>query len=363
MKKHLLLGIVFLSLAGPVWTDDDIAWMNSQRYEKKETPKCVCEDLNATFCYPNGGIKVTGEYLYWSTNYNFPFSYVGTALEESLPVVPPIGTSKINNFNGQIARVKDRWSSGYRVGAWYLSGYDYIDVGFSWTHYQNTSKGKASGINNLITRIFDNSNGDLKLKYNIADFEIGKSYFATSKVLMRPFAGVRAGWLNQDTIVNFHGMPVFDLINANPPTTLAFPTALNLVYDQDLWAVGPRMGVNTSWFHVVGLSIIANVSASLLYGKASQNLSLYVQAAETDENESSMDLKESTFIVGDKTSCVFPTLQVLLGASWERCISKKLSFKLHAGWESNFWWETSNILWVDRPISMQGLTAGASVTF
>jgi hypothetical protein len=179
--------------------------------------------------------------------------------------------------------------------------------------------------------------------------------------LLRPFCGVRAAWLHQNHHATYINAP---FRNPNDGFTTD-EQPIHVKIKQKLWAVGPRIGLNTSWFKYCGLSVLANLSTSLLYGEAHQGYNLEVNTANTNSDQIGpyTNLQQSRATAHDKFGELFPHLQLILGASWERCITRDLSVKLFAAWESNFWWEASNVLFFERSLSTQGLTTGIGVTF
>lgn len=307
--------------------DQQIAWGNSGRKtEMKKEPKV---EWAKTFCNNEGTFKIEGEYLYWATNFKLP--------------------------------LKLKWSSGARGTLGYHSKCDNLDIQAIYTYYQNKIHGSiigntASFIQNILT-----GQEHLKLTSNVGDLELGKTFFSeTTKVLFRPFIAIRGGWLDQDNSANYTGI---DQISLNGGVTTNVPTATSIVLDQDVWCIGPRIGIDMSWLRFGGFSFMVDFSTSLLYGKAHQKLAINNNTASANNQSTGIDYTTINLVGRDKFMVLCPQLQGFIGLQWERCLKNHRSVKLFVGWEANYWWEVSNVLFFNRPLSMQGLTAGLSFNF
>ncbi len=332
--------------------DQQIAWGNSRQQQVKQEPKV---EWTKTFCNNEGTFKIEGEYLYWSTNFNLPYTIAGS---QSKPQTQ-VGNDTFTTATGTLSAVRTplKWSSGGRGTLGYHSKCDQLDVQAIYTYYQNKSESAQNGTSTTYFKAFTTGQEHLKLTYNVGDLELGKTFYSdTTKVLLRPFIALRAGWLDQDNSANYTGIDAVSLMTG----TVNVPTASSLVIDQDVWCVGPRVGIDMSWLRFGGLSIMVDFSTALLYGKAHQKMTVHTNSADANGQQTGIDYQSSSYAARDKFMVLCPQLQGFIGLQWERCLKNHRSVKLFAGWEANFWWEVSNVLFLDRPLSMQGLTAGLS---
>lgn len=360
MKKTVItLALISLQLfadegAPEQSMDQQIAWGNSGRKtEMKKEPKV---EWAKTFCNNEGTFKIEGEYLYWATNFNLPYTLGGSQNKPQTQLGNDTFTTNITSLNA--IRTPLKWSSGARGTLGYHSKCDNLDVQAIYTYYQNKSHGSQSGTSTTFLQSFLNGQEHLKLTYNVGDLELGKTFFSeTTKVLFRPFIALRGGWLDQDNSANYTGI---DQISLNGGITTNVPTATSVVLDQDVWCIGPRIGIDMSWLRFGGFSFMVDFSTSLLYGKAHQKLAINNNNASANNQSTGIDYTTVNLVGRDKFMVLCPQLQGFIGLQWERCLKNHRSVKLFAGWEANFWWEVSNVLFFDRPLSMQGLTAGLS---
>jgi len=352
----------------------------SYRGSMDEMPVCdfadCCNDcnLNCMFC-PWYGFDVTGEVLFWGTNYNIPFSTTIQNFSSNTNASNPLLRYEFNTENASVMRAKNKWSPGFRIGIGGSPNYDNIDLQLIGTYYQNhvinslpfnpttePASTFALAPSDPPAAILTGK-ANLQLLYQFADFELGKSYYACSTVLLRPFCGVRGGWLSQDHRLSY---PSITTAGASG-VFVTQPTNKSSYFDLDVWCVGPRIGLNSSWFKAMGFSLMANFSSSLLYGKAHQKFTTIANDLTVTTNDDVVLFfteAETTEVIRDRFWSVFPTLQLLMGASWEAGTACDWNFKAYAAWETNFWWEVSNIEgFVEKALSMQGLTAGLSYGF
>lgn len=326
------------------------------------------------------GLKmgVSLDFLFWATNYNFPYYFSFSSVEESnLPITAPYVTENtFANIRGAISRAKQKWDPGVRATYSFYPKYDNIDVQLIGTYYHNHTTGEIGGESTMMD-FFEGDSSDegtvsltgasvsLALKhYVIGDVELGKCYNVATKVDIRPFAGLRGGW------IDIHNWILWDMtttttIDPGSPIDITSDTPTLAKLKQPLWLVGPRIGLNTSWFNFSGLSIIGNISGALLYGKTYQTYTIIDVSQEGVGGEplTSVRTKTSNIKIRDHFFVLVPDLQMLLGLSWEFHANDNLSVKFYGAWEANFLWGTYNVLWLDRPISMQGFTGGISFNF
>lgn len=317
----------------------------------------------ASFCLHEKGLGISAEFLYWSTNYNLPFSLEGSNNQENLPVSGLISSSQLNTVNAQVIRTKQNWSPGTRVTLAFFPCHENFDLKFCWTYYENHPRFKISGGNNILFGASSSTRAALQLVYNTADIELGKSYTTGAQILLRPFCGVRAGFLYQNHRVHFSGVTSVTLNGLPDSPVVNTETPLKIYLDQHVWSVGPRIGLDSKWFRWGGFSVLAKVSTALLYGKAMQKAFLDSVSSNPDSNNQTVENSESKISVQDDYFQLYPNLDLFLGLSWEHCFNKKKSVEISAGWETNYWWSTSNLLFFDRAISMQGLTVAGSINF
>lgn len=286
-------------------------------------------------CKREPNVLFTADFLWWATNYGLPVSIIITGNQDDTLTY------------GRVLRTHTKFSPGVRLGLGGNLDYDGWDLQAFWTYYYNTeNRSIPSGIGQFrSTKI--SSYPQLRLTYNTADLELGATHGISRHLAFRPFAGVRGAWLYQ---LHHQRIDHAGESNSNIPLKIV----------EDIWAVGPRMGLNMIWDCKKGFHILANMSGSLLYGVSKGQLAGVLPV---DSSVVGIDLGHNVHIK-DKDTELFASFQTFLGLDWERTFNcGKNSFKIAAGWESNYW-AAYNLLLVFNPsISFQGLTVDMVLGF
>lgn len=307
-------------------------------------------------CDNQGRWDIWADFLWWSSNLN---NVTGFEAEQNT-------AGAETDVKVHLKRPGSHWDPGVRVGLGWNTGYDNWDIQGYWTYFYNSSKkgeSPASFETNEVESLFGEGHAKARLRYNAADFEIGKSYYVSRHFFIRPFTGFHAIWTSLHTsfdydsaasaTVNFPFAST-GLINQPLSVTSSGASDADVNLDIDTWGVGPKIGVNTNWGNFRGFSLVGNISTSLLYGKLMGKAKFDIDSA-TD-----IDVR----VRDHEYWQVMPTLQMFYGLSYACCFAHgQNQFRISAGWESNFIWEAANFFLYDKPISMQGLTVDLRFDF
>lgn len=137
------------------------------------------------------------------------------------------------------------WAPGFRIGLGYNMVRDLWDTQASYISFQS----KASGLTDgpvipgfLPARLsglepFSKGSASIHVHYNMFDWDLGRAFFVSHHLLLRPFIGMKGGWITQKIdseweIFNFFG----------PDSLLATE---NLMQNFAGW--GPKGGVSSKW--------------------------------------------------------------------------------------------------------------------
>lgn len=186
-----------------------------------------------------------GDFLYWKAN----------ADGAELGTVAGTDQQEIIFLNGQ-------WKPGFRVGIGYEFGCDQWGLGLVWTSYHGKSHQKTVAIrptqtlfsdwNDLLAVGATSTRGHWRVKLNLLDLNLMKTYKISCEVELEPFIGLRAEWIDFDLFADYFGGTV----------TTSFRG------DADVKAYGLRMGCGAIWELWCNFAIVAEVSAALLSGKS-----------------------------------------------------------------------------------------------
>lgn len=259
-----------------------------------EQPNCYPDDCTRCYCLgpDNYGanapvcpktcdgdlwIEVSG--FYWNTHQDgMEFALTnnvaaGTTDGEN-------GFTRINNLiDAEYENPDFDWNFGFKAGIGYCHPCDGWDIGILWTWY----KGSASEHldvdkedNSVILPLWSayastfggplfatDSTADWKLELNLIDIELGRQYWVSKYLTMRPFVGVRIASIKQDYNIEYKG-------GTWTPVTLDFENPVyndEIKLDNDYRGAGLRGGLDTVWHLGCGWGLYGDLAFNILYGK------------------------------------------------------------------------------------------------
>lgn len=289
--------------------------------------------------------------LYWMARVEgTEFAYTNDRNTINLPIL------------GETIDVDLKWKWGLRAFVSRFFDYDGWDFNLNFTYF--TPRGSNStAVGNSNTRIplkganitatgVNQAKSQFALDFYNLDGELGRNYFISGRLTLRPFIGIRTTWMNQKQITHYSGGP-----------TLGMHT--DIITDSNkFWGMGPRFGLNTDWILWNNFRFIGNVAGAVLYGYFNVKY-----------------LEEHTVNVNDKVNLRFqkhrfaPTMQGQLGLGWQSYINQKKQYvTLGLFYEVQYWWsqnqmltltETSPVRYqsINGDVGFQGLVIRAAVTF
>lgn len=222
---------------------------------------------------------------------------------------------------------------GWRVGAGYVLPHDQWDTQLSWSWFRTDADSNVSGPTGLILPQFFGAfangdhpmNGKLKWKilYNMCDWELGRSYSISQRLALRPFIGLKGGWIDQTLDSNWK-------VEERDVNGTVFP--VDYIATENLKnnfsGIGPNGGIQTTWtlvsFSEHTLKFFGDLSSALMWGTWSikdvyQNDSPYrISTNVKDLNLGSL------------------TIRGFLGLGWEKS-NETTHIAAKLGYESQLW--------------------------
>jgi hypothetical protein len=172
---------------------------------------------------------------------------------------PGVGTTIVN---GRVKNVDYNWDWGFRAGIGYNLPHDGWDLLLNWTWFQaretrnETPPAPETVLPTLtptqaVTQLsFPAAKGRASLHMNLLDLELGREFFVSKWLTLRPFMSARAAWFNRAL--------KFKYSNNNKISG----------HDHNRFrAGGARAGLDTQWGLGSGWSFFGDFALSLLYGK------------------------------------------------------------------------------------------------
>lgn len=251
-------------------------------------------------------------------------------------------------------KVQFDWDWGFRVGVGgNLMSHDEWDMNLSYTWF-STEKKDAVGLKGPITGnniLFDNGgvlprfqfpsqgnntpngmeSGEIhwKIFFSMFDWEMGRNYYVSKHLALRPHVGVKGGWIHQNIRGHWH-------IGANTVTGADLGDQ-NYKLKNNFWGVGPSVGVNTKW--VLGnvgahmFNFFGDFAGALMYGR----FDLGNEWSARPPNDS-QDLTNMSRDLGATM------LQGFMGFSWETNFNRnRCHFMMKLGYELQYWFNQNNL--------------------
>lgn len=253
---------------------------------------------------------------------------------------------------------KTRYKWGFRLGIGYGIGHDAWDLYADWAHFRtNFTKQAIPPTGGVITPLLtsqgqepvDTASSRFKLNFDMFDFEIGRQFYISKFLSLRPFIGARGAIVNEGTNTTYTGAN-FAALGVSPDV---------VTFKNNFWGVGARIGLNTQWELYKGLSFYGNAAASVLAGR--YHLSAFEQAG-----------IPLTFITsnGERYDVSKFVYDLQVGLSWGTTFASSYHLELLAGWESHFFSNMWQWLGTDGStptpngdLSLSGFNFGARLDF
>lgn len=329
------------------------------------------------------GLFVTGDLLVWKlyegsayypvTDSTYTFK---SPTHKSYLQAPLVNSNQIVEVNYHALRFD--WDVGFRAGVGFKSDHDNWDYSLTYTqfltevsktHNQDppANRTRINGRGNLVLTGFlpdtiptDSTNSIYtrrSVDLYVADLELGRSFFVSKTLSLRPEIGIKSAWiyqkLSQTEQLNF----------ANTFSTDAFENAIilpalsttQLKGKNDFWGIGPEAGVEMNWYIMDPFSIYAEISGAVLWGrfdvrqKESSSIDLNVNgigpASTSGVNSSAFNSRlaaRDTDLV-EHLKCgphrFVPTVQMALGLAYSTLFfHDRLNLTVKAGYENQYWW-------------------------
>ncbi|MCB1107873.1 MAG: hypothetical protein KDK76_07245, partial [Chlamydiia bacterium] len=203
---------------------------------------------------------LTADFIYWKATQ--------AGLEYGMSNVL-IGTGSTITSRGSTRTPDFGWDPGFKVGLGINLPYDGWDtyVQYTWLQSNGNHSRMRNSDGNIIPKPWAGSPdggasriGDITeartrwdFHFHVLDLELGRSYYLSRFLTLRPFAGLKWTWQSQDWVNRYNGNNV--RVDNSPSNV---PGTARVSQDHDFWGVGIRTGLNTNWYIAEHWSIFAN---------------------------------------------------------------------------------------------------------
>ncbi|WP_194847994.1 Lpg1974 family pore-forming outer membrane protein [Candidatus Neptunochlamydia vexilliferae] len=320
-KLWPLIGALCLSLVTPVFAQGNYGGSSSNSQSMHSTSPKAGQGIyqRGTFreITPNAGPRVAhGADVFIRANFIW-----WKAVQEGTPTV----YSGISGTKGKSLDYADEWDPGFKVGLGLNLSHDGWDIcsQYTWLHGSNTSSQSSSnlGFSQDSNASGQSASGNFDYSFNSIDLELGRNFYLSQFLTMRPFIGFKGTWQDQE-----HTTKLNTVVNNAVTSTFK---ARN---DFDVWALGFRGGLNLAYYMAKSWSIYGNVAFSNLWA-----------------NYTTIEAKGTTTPTGgDSTTnyhrdqdthyAVKYVFESEIGLRWEMWFSDdNYHFAIQAGWAEQSW--------------------------
>jgi len=333
----------------------------------------------------DGDWTVTAAALYWSSHQDgMEYAIVNQVQNPNAAVaggaVPT--TTPLNQLtDAEYKHPSSKWDWGFRFGLGYCSPCDGWDVELLWTWYRGRAHGDANcvqNVNNTVLPLWsdwvasyanapggaapggvlfaDSAEMHWKLKMNLVDLELGRAFWVSRYLALRPFVGLRYASIKQHSDINYNGGS-WVLINTGAFTQPPLNDEVDL--QNNFRGAGLRAGLDTQWNFGCGWALYGDLAASIIYGRFRVDHDEIVVVANASPRNPVSVLNSTEHFHSCRA-----ILDLALGIQWSTMFcSCKYGFTGMLGWESHTFFDQNQMWRVYRVGSTPtNIVAGGQLT-
>lgn len=303
------------------------------------------------------GPIIFGDFLYWHADED-GLEY---AIKSSSAIYVPMFGSKIGRYPEQHSksRLKEidfTWNPGFRLGLGYVFGtHDHWDLFLTYTFYRNHTKDETHAPNGgilyplwtpLLGSEATKAHAHWDLGYQTIDLDLGRSYFISTMLSIRPYVGLRAAYIDQKFRCKYDLLHL--LLNPSDGSFVRTePGASSFKATNDFAGFGLKAGTDFMFHFNQYVSAFAQISACLLYGgftisQRSAGEELYGLLVPFGPVQYYANPITNSFHHNNHRTRA--NIQMLLGLEFETTFSKgRRNFSFMMGYEFLEWFRQNNL--------------------
>ena len=275
---------------------------------------------------------------------------------------------------GKNKSVGEDWAPGFKVGLGLNLAHDGWDLytQYTWLHASDSNSLSRSPEGVALAEVLpfedgpsfsgDKASSKWDMHFNVIDLELGRNFYLSQFLTMRPHIGLKATWQDHDwktRLTRTDGRTFsisYDDANGNTSNFPASgPVRLNKKYD--VWGIGVRGGLNVSWYMSKSWSIYGDVAFTSMwtnYHKQTQYLALDDTSTGTKRTREYLNTDNDNIY-----TCKY-IAELELGLRWQTWFyDDNYHFSVQAGWEQQVWINWSKFAEaldeVSHDLALQGL--------
>ena len=254
-KQYFIIGFILISNS-LVGESTDLCTLE-ERVCALEQPCCTINPSARLYSCEKVNLLLSGSALYWQA------SEGGLDFAMRNPTL-----SDTNQGKHSFKIPHSEWDWGFKLGADYLIAHDGWDLFLQWTRFHPESAQKSAaaimGITPLLSPnsmlgLADAAKTRWKLRLDLIDLDLGREFFVSRWLTLRPFAGLRSAWILQHLECSYTNTEILPDV---------FQT-IDVGFKNNYWGLGLRAGLNADWGLGCGWSLYSDLAGSILLGRFS----------------------------------------------------------------------------------------------
>lgn len=306
------------------------------------------------------GFSIYADFIYWEARQpNLAFAATGsfTVNPDADNVLP----------QGEVYFPKFQYKPGFKVGLSIDIGHDNwdLDANYTWLNGsgEKNSVAQDAGVHTLIPLItiaptvdddLTYADGNWFFHHNLINVTLGRDYFISQKITLRPHFGLSGAWNHQKNDVHYSFESAYSDLT----------TQVNNYLKQSYWGVGFNTGISTAWLFDENWSIYGNFAIMNLWSKYDyENKQV---AYEYDEYGAIDPDTENTHAYSQSVQYGFQNvIDLEMGLRWATTFDDDtMGAALQLGWEQQVWINHVSYATTGASnLSLQGLTARLKLNF
>lgn len=319
----------------------------------------LCEDYDFNF---------SGAVLFWQANEVVPTGVLNTA--STFASID----GAVNLQDAKVKHIEFDYDPGFRLGIDFDTDHDGWDLGLTWTSLE--SKGNRDLSANGTKEIFATQinpqqafaetgnpsavfnyrqlGSHLTIHLNQLDLDLGREFFVSKYLTMRPHIGLRTTWIRQFLKVSYSSSIGAGVLPGVPD--------LDTSQKNKWWGIGIEGGLDTLWMLGRGFSIYGTLAAAIESG--------FQKVLPKQTNATGTPFQNER----DSVRNSHPILDLQLGLRWDQGFKQdSYNFGIFGGWEHHTYFSQNQFhtdlaptgMYVANQgdLSYQGWTIGAHLAF
>ncbi|MCB1109859.1 MAG: autotransporter outer membrane beta-barrel domain-containing protein, partial [Chlamydiia bacterium] len=283
-------------------------------------------------------VFITANFIWWKAQQD-GLRYASSGVNTTTTAADPFASAS----TGKNKFVGSDWDPGFKVGLGLNLSHDGWDLfaQYTWLHSSDSNSissndavvsnfaANSGQINGNPTLMFGTrATGKWDLHFNVIDVELGRNFYLSQFLTMRPFIGFKGTWQDQDTRFNYESTG-FNIDGVPTPATGPYRIHNHV----DTWGIGVRGGLNLAYYMAKSWSIYGNLAWTSMWADYDD-----LKRTDTLDDATTGNSSRRINISNDSYYTIKYVAETEIGLRWEIWFyDDNYHFAIQAGWEQQVW--------------------------